>query len=100
MNWLVRAEALMPEIFKAGAANADAKAMEEIAHFVTVLKKVPEHKLVRFAQERVPAHSVMRVIDLMVRSGMVKILVQDDRTGMRVFGPPNVSIQRPAPPDA
>lgn len=73
MNWLVEAETLMPEIFKAGASNADAKAMDEIYHFIlTAGKDVAEGRVIRFAGERVPAHSVIRVIDLMHRSGMIE----------------------------
>ena len=35
MGWLLEAEASMAEIFKAGATNADAAAME-ILHFVKI----------------------------------------------------------------
>src|SRR5581483_6219238 len=34
MGWLLEAEEVMPEIFKAGGTGADAKAMDEIFHYV------------------------------------------------------------------
>ena len=61
MGWLLEAEESMPEIFKAGGIGADSKAMDEIYHYIMAsdLKRagVPEHKIVNFARERVPAHS-------------------------------------------
>lgn len=88
MNWLVEGELYMPEIFKAGAVGADGKIMDEILHYILVTdaKKagVSEHKVVDFARERVPAHSVMRVIEVMERSGMIKI-TSVDRMGLRYF---------------
>lgn len=86
MSWLSEAEIYMPEIFKAGAIGADGKAMEEIYHFVMVTgKMVPEHKIINFARERVPAHSVMRVMDIMERSGMIQAVALDRKTGMRLW---------------
>jgi hypothetical protein len=84
MNWLAEAEAYMPDLFKAGAAGSDAKAMDEIYHFVMVSGKTPEHKLLNFARERVPAHSVMRVLDIMERSAMIKVS-HTDKAGARVW---------------
>lgn len=88
MNWLVEAEAYMPEVFKAGAIGADAKAMDEIYHFVLISdvgnKGVGEHRIVNFARERVPAHSVMRVLDIMERSGMIRAVALD-KLGVRYW---------------
>lgn len=85
MSWLLEAEGLMPEIFKAGAANADSQAMDEIRDFVLAKGKCPEYLVVKFARERVPAHSVLRVIDLMERSKMIKVIEIDKRTSQRTF---------------
>jgi len=88
MNWLVEAEAYMPDIFSAGAVGSDGKAMEEIHHLVMIAdlgQGVPEHILVKHVRERVPAHSVMRVIDIMERSGMLKAITHDPKTGQRLF---------------
>lgn len=97
MSWLVEAESAMPEIFKAGAGNADAKAMEEIYHFVLTRgaggKAVAERHIVGFAKERVPIHSVMRVIEIMVASGQLVEKSKDFRTGQRSFtvGVPDIT---------
>lgn len=90
MNWMVQAESAMPEIFKAGAGNADAKAIEEIYHFVLTRgaggRPVPERHIVSFAKERVPIHSVMRVVEIMIASGqLIPLGVADYKTGQRSF---------------
>lgn len=88
MGWLLEAEQWMPEIFKAGATGADGKAMDEIYHFILVgggAKGLLETKIVNFARERIPAHSVMRVLEIMERSGMIQAVSKDDRTGLRHF---------------
>lgn len=75
MGWLLEAEQAMTEIFQAGAQGADGKAMDEIMHLIRMAdisgKGVPETKIVNFARERVPAHTVMRLIEVMERSGMI-----------------------------
>jgi len=77
MGWLLEAESYMPDIFKAGAMGADGKVMDEIYHFVLMrqgpeMKGVGEQAIVNYARERVPAHSVMRMIEVMLRSGMIE----------------------------
>jgi len=75
MGWLLGAEADMGEIFKAGVSGADSKAMDEIVHYCLVMNKgngVPEPLLVQRARQLVPAMSVMRVIEIMERSGMIR----------------------------
>jgi len=88
MNWMTEAEAAMPDIFKAGAGNADAKAMDEIYHFVLTMGvrgPVPERKIINFAKDRVPLHSIERVVQIMLISGMLKVVKQDFRMGTRFF---------------
>ena len=88
MGWLLEAEVHMPDIFKAGGTGADSKAMDEIYHYVLAsdLRRtgVAEHKLVNFARERVPAHSVMRVLEVMERSGMLRHIA-NDKAGQRLW---------------
>ena len=75
MGWLLEAEAAMPEIFKAGVGNADAQALEEIKHFIMINDKgkgVPEFKIIACARKLIPLHSIMRVIDVMVGSGLIR----------------------------
>ena len=86
LGWLLEAESFMPDIFSAGATGADGKAMDEILHFVATFPKgVSEHRIVNFARERLPIHSVMRVIEVMEKSGMIFSTGQDMKTGLRTF---------------
>ena len=88
MGWLLEAEGTMSEIFKAGATNADAQAMEEILHFIMINDKghgVGESKIVRFASDRIPLHSVLRVIDILERSGQITLRGVDRTTKMRFY---------------
>lgn len=83
-GWLEEAEAFMPDIFKAGGVSADSKAMEEIYHFVLMSgKTVSEPKVVRFASSLVPAHSVGRVLELMMKSQMIEPVSYNKLTGVR-----------------
>lgn len=89
IGWLHEAEELMPDIFKAaGGTSLDGKAMDEIYHYILVTDRGPgvsEHLLTRFAAERVPAHSVLRVIEVMERAGQIKAVAQDPRTKQRLY---------------
>lgn len=76
LAWLVEAEGTMSEIFKTGAGTTDARAMDEIYHFVLTScaggRKVPSYKIVHFAKDRIPLHSVDKVISTMEKSGLLK----------------------------
>lgn len=88
-NWLCRAEQMMPDVFKAGAGNADSTAIEEIYHYVLTAGHkewgMPEYKIVNFARERLPIHSVMRVIEIMLATGKIRLHGTDQRSGQRYF---------------
>jgi len=87
-GWLVEAEANMPEIFKAGAQGADGKVMEEVLHFIQTMdvgKGVSEHLINRFAQERLPIHSAIRIIEVLEKSGQIEAAFFNARTQMRMF---------------
>ena len=89
MRWLLEAELTMPDIFKAGATNADAQAMEEIMHFITINQHkdygINEHRITRFAQERIPLQSILRVISILEQSGRISLRGTDKNTGLRYF---------------
>ncbi len=88
MNWMTEAEQHMPDIFKAGAGNADAKAMDEIYHYVLtegMKEMVPERKIIRFAKNFVPLNSIERVIQIMLMGGMIRVVKEDFRTKQRFF---------------
>lgn len=88
MGWLLEAERTMPEIFKAGATSADAQAMEEILHFIQLHDGewgVSEQKITRFARDRLPIHSIGRVVDILEGSGQIFLLGIDKSTKIRYF---------------
>lgn len=80
LNWLMEAETYMPDIFKSMVAGGDSNAMDETWNYVWLLyakekKPIAEHRIVHFLRERVPAHSVMRVLEVMVKSKMFEISI-------------------------
>jgi len=88
MGWLLEAEGTMGEIFKAGATNADAQAMEEIIHFIKINDKgfgVSEQKITRFAADRIPIHSILRTIEILEKSGQIDLRGVDRATKFRYF---------------
>lgn len=88
LSWLVEAETHMPDIFKAGAVNADSAAMDEIQHFVRINDLgtgVPEQRVVHFAQRMIPITSILRVVDIMVGAGQLIPKRVDKKTGTRYF---------------
>lgn len=75
-GWLMEAEQFMPDVFRTGSVGGDSRITEEIRHFVETASKngtvaVPEHLIVRFASERVPTHTVLRILEVMERSKML-----------------------------
>jgi len=87
MGWLVEAETFMPDIFTAGSTGTDARAIDEIAHYIRISDKgdgVPEHLIVNFARTRVPMHSILRIIEIMTASGQIAAK-GIDRHGHRWF---------------
>lgn len=88
MRWLLEAEDLMPDVFKAGSSGTDSKAMDELHHYILLEDKdntgIPESQIVRRARELVPAHSVLRVLEIMERSEMITCR-KKDRFGQRFF---------------
>lgn len=87
MGWLLEAESFMPDIFSAGSTGTDARAIDEIHHYISLSDKgdgVPEHQIVNFARSRVPMHSILRVIEIMMASGQISSRGQD-RHGQRWF---------------
>lgn len=94
LGWLLEAEHYMPEIFKAGATNADGQAMEEILHHIMITdtgKGVSEGAIIRFARERVPIHSILRVIEILERSGQIFPMGMNSRTGMKFYTCPKAN---------
>lgn len=78
LDWLLEAEAVMPDIFTSmGGISGDGKAMEDVWFMVYKLwsknqRPVPEHVVVTMLKQRVPAYSIMNIIAVMLRSNMLK----------------------------
>lgn len=77
LDWMMEAEALMPEIFKAMAQGGTGKVMEEAWYYIFTIyskeqKPVLTHRLIQFLQERVPVHNVQNTIDLMEKGKMIE----------------------------
>ncbi len=87
MGWLVEAESLMPDIFTSGSTGTDARALDEIHHWIKLQDKgdgVPESAIVNFARSRIPLNTIWRVVETMLASGMLVHRGQD-RYGNRWF---------------
>lgn len=87
LNWLVEAETFMPDIFTSGSTGTDARALDEIQHYMKAADRgngVPEHMIVNFARTRIPLNTIWRVIETMVASGMIENVGQD-KFGKRWF---------------
>jgi len=89
LEWLLDVEAQMSDIFKAMKGGGDGRAIEEAWYFMFQLytkerRPISEHRLVRFLQERVPSHSVERIIQVMIKS---QILKQDISSGVLAYIP-------------
>lgn len=87
LGWLLEAESTMPDIFTSGGTGTDSRAIDEISHYINIADKgdgVPEHLIVNFARTRVPMHTILRVIEIMVASGQITAK-GIDRHGHRWF---------------
>lgn len=85
MSWMFEAEAYMPEAFRTGAQAFDSKAMDEIKHFVqSQTNGVTETELVNFVRQRVHSYSILPIIEIMQKSGMIQA-VSINKLGLRTF---------------
>jgi hypothetical protein len=101
LTWLLEAEQEMPAIFSAMTGSGDAAQMDECFHFLWSIFKTKgrpfaEHEVINFLRQRVPAHSVMKVIDVMVKGGMLRAGIGTDGKLAYVPTPPPGSV-RPEP---
>lgn len=77
LDWLLRAEGVIPDIFKSMKTGGDGRVIEECYHFcyqiyVKEKKPVLEHRLWSFLQERTPAHNVERILQVMEKAGLLE----------------------------
>jgi Protein of unknown function (DUF3987) len=89
LDWLIEAETYMPDIFKSMVQGGDSSAMEEAWNYVWNVfsknnKPVSSSLIIHFLRERVPAHSIEKVLEMMVKSNMLKITLEGGQfTGYR-----------------
>ena len=77
LDWLLSMEAALPDIFKALGSRGDGQTIEEVYHFLYqfyTARKEPmaEHRLISFIAERVPSYSVLRIVEIMEKSGQIE----------------------------
>jgi len=67
MNWMTELRRFMPDIFKAGAGMRMGRRWRDLSLCLTLQSKGPviERKIINFAKDRVPLHSIERVIHIM-----------------------------------
>ncbi len=75
--WLLELETYLPDIFKAMVAGGDAQVMREAwyyfaSEYAKTHKPIPEHKVIAYLSTRLPAHSVVRVLDVMEKAQLMK----------------------------
>jgi hypothetical protein len=77
LDWLLEVEMFMPDIFKSMAIGGDAKAIEDTYYWAYKLyskkqEDIQESAIIEYLQNKVPAHSVERILNLMVRSKLLE----------------------------
>lgn len=87
LGWLEGLERGLPEVFKSiNPAGTDAEAMQECWHFVRTKFKnnnpVPEHKVVEFLHNKIPAHRIEFILNSMEKARiLIKQLCEDGSYG-------------------
>jgi len=82
LGWLLEAESIMPDIFKALTSGGDGKVIEEAYHYLYKVymasnQPVAEHRLVGFLAEKVPAYNIVKIIETMEKSGQIAKRISD-----------------------
>jgi hypothetical protein len=87
IGWLVEAEYYMPNLFQAGSGNADAKAMEEILHYLISKGTASDGELMRYVTKIIPISSAWRVLETMERSQMIVAIGNHPKYGTKLYAP-------------
>ena len=85
LAWLLDAEIAMEEIFKALGAKGDGQTISEAIHFIykyQMANKEPilDQRLISFLAARVPAYNVVKLVELMEKTGQISKQVRPDGT--------------------
>lgn len=78
LAWLVEAESVMPDIFRAMVGKSDVTIIEELHLFVVAQwnrggrKPLPERLIYSFLSARVPSDKVTKIVEMAERSGYIE----------------------------
>jgi len=77
IDWLLEAEALMPDVFRAMIGKSDSSVMEELRLFMTNWEAkqrtaVPGAAIWRFMKDRVPSEKIWQILQIMERSNIMQ----------------------------
>ena len=78
LDWLLETEERVVDIFHSMGVAGDSAAIDDCWDFIFRMynkqkKPVSEHQVVNFLRAKVPSHNIMRVIDIMIKSGIIKM---------------------------
>jgi hypothetical protein len=85
LAWLLEAESHMPDIFRHMTTTPESRSMEDARFYMKQMMEkvhgpVPEHFLLAFLKDRIPSQHLTKVIEVMVKSRMLKSLYKDGVT--------------------
>lgn len=89
LEYLLSAERFMMDIFKAYSIGGDGGTIKDIIYYVTQIyyrrnmKPLKEEEIIAFIQNKTPSHAVMRVYELLFRSGLLQKNVDGIRPTVR-----------------
>jgi len=92
INTMVEVELYMPEIFKAMNSTSHAKIIEETWHFIFKnynkdnKRPVAASRVLNFVSQRVPAHNVQRVLEVMESGKLIQRVLEKDGNAYRPLG--------------
>lgn len=77
LSWLLEMEHFLPDIFKALGSRGDGQHIEDAWHFLYKVymarqEPVPEHRLMAYLSERVPSYAVLKIVEIMEKSGQIE----------------------------
>lgn len=92
MDLLLEAELYMPDTFKAMRTSSDGNIIDECFTFVwqdyvKTEKPMAEHRIIHYLQQRVPAHSVQKMLEVMVSAGLLDIANTAGERGRATYRP-------------
>lgn len=76
LDWLIEVERYMPDIFRSMRSGGDASVIEEVWNYAYQIwirekKPVSEIRLYQFVSQITPAHNVNRIVDVMIKAGIL-----------------------------